>query len=217
MTMPENITVEMAMAQANRATELADQLAKALDEARELVIHALGVKDDELKPPILKERGDLERARKMDRRLLEEKYALARMATRLSMRKAEDLEAEKAALTEELEHTQGQRDTAIQRAQAAEDERDALAAHVERLHAKIDECYGDPGRMHLEAGDIRDQGAQTSLARRDARVAADTYRSFRQEFDCYKGEGERIRVDTVRIMLGRWEQKMRREAEEVSQ
>ncbi|WP_346064039.1 hypothetical protein, partial [Halomonas salifodinae] len=63
---------------------------------------------------------------------------------RLAQRNAE-LEAEKTVLAEELEHTQGERDGAIKRAQVAEDERDALAAHVERLHSFIEHAPAGTG------------------------------------------------------------------------
>ncbi|MCT8466983.1 hypothetical protein KZO85_00130 [Chromohalobacter canadensis] len=56
----------------------------------------------------------------------------------------------------------------------------ALAAHVERLHKAIDDFYGQAEEMHRVVGDIRDQPPETSLAQRDARVAADElYRLYR--------------------------------------
>lgn len=56
----------------------------------------LGITADELEPPILKDHGDVEHARKMDRRVLEEQYALARMTARLATFHLKRAQAEKA-------------------------------------------------------------------------------------------------------------------------
>lgn len=110
------------------------------------IVQALELTADELEAPALKDRGDVENARQMDRRMLEEKYALARMTARLASLHLKRAQAEEpdaireqlgtriAELEEELEHTRGQRDAAIHRAQAAETERDGLAGRVDFLN-----------------------------------------------------------------------------------
>lgn len=105
--MTTDITVEMALDQATRATDLATKLAGALEEARALLIQVLAIEPHELEPPILKEQGELAQARKMDRKLLEEKYVLARMATRLSMRKVHELEGEVERLNYRQQRREG--------------------------------------------------------------------------------------------------------------
>lgn len=119
-----------------------------LDEAHALLIWVLGITSEELETPILKERGDLERARKLPRRHLEEKYVLARMATRLSMRKVEDLEAEVKRLSHVNEFRKDRLRVEEGAANDFQRQRDDAVALVEKI-------TGKPFRLHeaLEAGE----------------------------------------------------------------
>ncbi|WP_416139038.1 hypothetical protein ACM26W_01125 [Halomonas sp. HK25] len=95
------VTVEQALEQTRQATELAT----ALDEARELLTRVMAIAPEELDPPIRKEPADYAAARQMERQELEQRYALARLTARLSIRKVHDLEGE----IERLEYYLGKR------------------------------------------------------------------------------------------------------------
>ena len=137
--MTDTVTVEMALEQSKRSSDMALQLAEALDEARVLLIQVLGVAPGELEPPILKEQGDLAQAKAMSRKVLEEKYALSRMTARLSMKKAGELEGERDALAEwRRRHEAAQAHHGgrywEERCRDAEDQREALANRVDFLN-----------------------------------------------------------------------------------
>lgn len=102
--MTDAVTVEQALEQTRQATELATRLAGALNEARALLIQVLAIDPAELEAPIGKELKDkdIERSRELDRQTLEQQYAVARMTTRLSMWKVEDLEGKVHLLEERL-------------------------------------------------------------------------------------------------------------------
>ncbi|EPC02494.1 hypothetical protein L861_09085 [Litchfieldella anticariensis FP35 = DSM 16096] len=78
----------------SNSTQLNKELGQALDEARELVSKILNLPEGSTAPaPSGQVQRDIELAKSKDRGELEQLYALARMSARLSMRKAEEVEA----------------------------------------------------------------------------------------------------------------------------
>lgn len=107
-----------------------------LDEAHALLVWVLGITLDELEPPILKEMGDVQHARQMDRKMLEEKYALARMTARLSLHKAHQLEAEVERLRHANEFRKARIRIEVSAADDLERQRDDAIAFLEKVTGK---------------------------------------------------------------------------------
>lgn len=107
-----------------------------LDEAHALLVWVLGITLDELEPPILKEMGDVQNARQMDRKMLEEKYALARMTARLSLHKAHHQEAQAERLRHANEFRKARLRIEASAADLADRERDDARALIEKVTGK---------------------------------------------------------------------------------
>lgn len=139
-------------------------LRESLEEARAVLVNAMAIDPAELEPPIRKEHRDYHAAQQMERKDLEQRYALARMTARLSMAKAADLEKQLAQLQDAarrqsvlLERKERDLDTAQQQT-------DRAITQGQDLAAQLDEAQGLVIQLTASAFNLRNRCKELEAA-----------------------------------------------------
>ncbi|WP_046079966.1 hypothetical protein [Halomonas sp. HG01] len=140
----------------------AGDLAETLDAALTMLVWSLDFTPEELEPPLLKEMGDVQHARQMDRKMLEEKYALARMTARLSLHKAHQLEAERDALANRVNFLNRQNS-------AQAEQMDELEDQVSQMSARVVEGDVERDKLAVRAREAEEE-LQHVQGQRDAAI-----------------------------------------------
>ncbi|QFT84457.1 hypothetical protein FIU88_05620 [Halomonas sp. THAF12] len=137
-------------------------LQRKLDEAHALLIWMMGILPEELEPPLLKEMGDVLHARQMGRKMLEEKYALARMTARMSLHKAHQLESERDALANRVDFLNRQNS-------AQAEQMDEMEDQVSQMSARVVEGDVERDKLAVRAREVEEE-LQHVQGQRDAAI-----------------------------------------------
>lgn len=139
-------------------------LRESLDEARAVLIHAMAIDPAELEPPIRKEHRDYHAAQQMERKDLEQRYALARMTARLSMAKAADLEQQLAQLQEAGRRQSGLLERKERDLETAQQQTDRAIATGQQLAEQLDEAQALAMQMTATAVNLRNRCKELEAA-----------------------------------------------------
>lgn len=132
-------------------------LRESLDEARAVLVNAMAIDPAELETPIRKEHRDYHAAQQMERKDLEQRYALARMTARLSMAKAADLEQQLAQLQDAARRQSGLLERRERDLDIAQQQTDRAIAQGQELAAQLDEAQGLVIQLTASAFNLRNR------------------------------------------------------------
>lgn len=139
-------------------------LRESLDEARAALVNAMAIDPAELEPPIRKEHRDYHAAQQMERKDLEQRYALARMTTRLSMAKAADLEQQLAQLQDAARRQSGLLERKERDLDTAQQQTERAIAQGQELAAQLDEAQGLVIQLTASAFNLRNRCKELEAA-----------------------------------------------------
>ncbi len=139
-------------------------LRESLDEARAVLVNAMAIDPAELEPPIRKEHRDYHAAQQMERKDLEQRYALARMTARLSMAKAADLEQQLAQLQDAARRQSGLLERKERDLDTAQQQTDRAIVQGQELAAQPDEAQGLVIQLTASAFNLRNRCKELEAA-----------------------------------------------------